>query len=76
MLFRDHGGAPRSLLEDFAGSAAIAREWKWRDRASVALDLEGEALGRVSDKVSVVRADVMDRAPLADGSFDVVQAGK
>lgn len=75
LLLRAHGGAPRRLLEDFAGSAAIAREWTRRGGTAVALDLDGEALGRASDEVSVVRADVMERAPFAEGSFDVVHAG-
>lgn len=75
LLLRAHGGAPRRLLEDFAGSAAIAREWTRRGGAAVALDLDGEALGRASDEVSAVRADVMERAPFAEGSFDVVHAG-
>ena len=75
LLLRAHGGAPRRLLEDFAGSAAIAREWTRRGGTAVALDLDGEALGRASDEVSAVRADAMERAPFAEGSFDVVHAG-
>jgi hypothetical protein len=76
LLRTAHGNAPRMLVEDFAGSAAIAREWVRSDATAraVAIDLDAEALefaGGV-ERLSLVRADA--RAG-CDARADVVHAG-
>lgn len=70
-----HGGSPRRLLEDFAGSAAIAREWTRRGGEALALDLDPEALRRSGVSVRTLMADAARPLALEDGTFDVVHAG-
>lgn len=51
-----HGGDPRVLGEDFAGTAALSCEWVKREgRRAVAVDLDARALGRHPDHPMVSR---------------------
>lgn len=75
LLAAAHGARPAALLEDFAGSAAIAREWTRRGRSAVALDLDTEALTRAGANVRCIVGDVRAEGLLAGRSFDVVHAG-
>lgn len=57
-----HGGRPRVLGEDFAGTAALSHEWAGADAeaGAVAVDLDAEALGRHGGHERIVKrvADV------------------
>lgn len=75
LLARAHGGAARTLLEDFCGSAAISREWVRRGGAAVALDADASALARAGEGIATVLADVRDSDALRGRSFDVIHAG-
>lgn len=75
LLRRAHGGAPNALLEDFAGSAAISREWARRGGRALALDSDAGALRRAGESVEVLLADVRDVSALGERRFDVVHAG-
>lgn len=68
MLRAIHGGDPRTLGEDFCGTAALSRAWidlLPRGRA-VAVDHDADPLARararagVGKRMKIVRADVMD----------------
>lgn len=65
-----HGKSPRTLREDFSGSAALARYWAQSDpRASaVAVDVDSEPLGLLGglDRVEAVRGDVLGCRRRAD----------
>lgn len=75
LLVAAHAGAPSLLLEDFAGSAALSREWTRRGGSAVALDLDAEALARAGEHARCVVGDVRAAQLLAGRSFDVVHAG-
>jgi hypothetical protein len=75
LLRRAHGASPRSLCEDFAGTAAIARAWAERIGPATAIDLDSEALARAGAGVATLLADVTDAARVAHAHADVVFAG-
>lgn len=77
LLRRAHGGAARSLTEDFAGSAAIARAWIARGGTASAIDLDREALerGGAHERLTLVCADVTDAAQVATIASDVIHVG-
>ncbi|MCK4873897.1 MAG: hypothetical protein KAS72_14345 [Phycisphaerales bacterium] len=57
-----HGGAPRILGEDFAGTGAVSKAWAAQDeeRRAVAVDHDEEPLRRATaERVAIHRADVM-----------------
>ncbi len=65
-----HGKSPRTLREDFSGSAALARYWAQSDpRASaLAVDIDPEPLSLLKnhDRVEAIRADVLKCRRSAD----------
>lgn len=79
MLIDAHGGDPRVLAEDFAGSAALSRAWAASapERRSIAVDLDAQALTRASgvQRVETLVADVRDARSVARARGDVVHAG-
>ncbi|MCY2961933.1 MAG: hypothetical protein NTY35_17385 [Planctomycetota bacterium] len=78
LLVSRHGGSPRILGEDFAGSAALSRCWVERvpGGRAIAVDLDGASLGHAPHPL--VEAHVLDaRSPTLArlGPCDVVHAG-
>jgi hypothetical protein len=76
LLERAHGGSPRSLGEDFAGSAALSREWVRRGARATAVDLDDEALERARgvERLETLVANATDAA-LRERRADIVHAG-
>lgn len=66
-----HGGSPRTLGEDFAGTAALSIEWARTGGEAVAVDLDAGALAKHPDAPGVrkIHADVRDIADPADVVF-------
>lgn len=68
-----HGARPRILGEDFAGTAALSREWvaSDADALAVAVDLDGAALERAAgvQRLSIVQADVREVTEPVDVIF-------
>lgn len=66
-----HGGSPRTLGEDFAGTAALSIEWARTGGEAVAVDLDAGALAKHPDAPGVrkVHADVRAVADPADVVF-------
>ncbi|USN99160.1 MAG: hypothetical protein H6810_00320 [Phycisphaeraceae bacterium] len=68
-----HGGEPRVLGEDFAGTAALSRLWADASPESraIAVDLDGDALGYHADHPRVAKreANVLEVSDPADVIF-------
>lgn len=77
LLRRAHGGAARTLAEDFAGSAAVSRAWVARGGRATAIDLDAGALERAAriEGLTTVCADVTERTPAVSSASDVVYVG-
>ncbi|MBL8860092.1 MAG: class I SAM-dependent methyltransferase [Planctomycetes bacterium] len=77
-LERLHGGTPRSLREDFCGTAAIARAWAARSprHTAEAVDCDPQVLERAgsAERVERLIGDVRT-APVRAASVDVVFVG-
>ncbi|HZW10751.1 MAG TPA: class I SAM-dependent methyltransferase [Phycisphaerales bacterium] len=79
MLRAIHGGDPRLLGEDFAGSAALSYVWaeSAAERFATAVDLDASALMRRPDHPRVARivGDVRTAADPAERACDVLFVG-
>ena len=79
MLRAMHGGTPRTLAEDFAGTAALS--YLWADAAegnrAIAVDLDGSALMRrpPHDRVTRILGDVRTATTAAEHACDVLFVG-
>ncbi|MEM7622243.1 MAG: hypothetical protein AAF235_03475 [Planctomycetota bacterium] len=79
MLRAVHGGSPRTLAEDFAGTAAVSHLWAELDasRHAIATDTDAETLARRPDHPRVTKhaTDVMAITDPADivfvGNFSI-----
>ncbi len=73
MLRAIHGGDPKVLGEDFAGTAALSRHWVANvpGASAIAVDLDKDELGRVSESpgLRTVVGDVRDVHDAADCLF-------
>lgn len=74
-----HGGSPRVLHEDFAGTAAIAREWlaKVESSQAVAIDWDAKTLARaaLTRGLKCVQADLRRELHNLGCAADIVFAG-
>jgi len=74
-----HGGEPRILGEDFAGTAAVSREWVARlaGAHAIAVDIDRDVLSRAGqhDRLRTVVADVREPTSEALAPADVIFAG-
>lgn len=81
-----HGGRPRRLGEDFAGTAAVSRAWVARidEARAVAVDLDADTIARgramavaadVEAAIEFVAADVRDPGGVAAEPVDVIYVG-
>jgi len=78
LLHALHGGEPRVLAEDFAGSAALSRAWVARgsDRHAFAVDLDAAALARAAHpRIAAHVLDVRSPEIRSFGPCDIVHAG-
>jgi SAM-dependent methyltransferase len=72
-----HGANPRSLREDFSGTAAVSREWiATPDSDALSVDIDDEVLRLASQKCPRLRVRLDDAVQAADADpADVVFAG-
>lgn len=76
LLLHEHGGDPRTLAEDFAGSAALARAWaaSAATRTALAIDLDAQALAHAAG-VERVQGLVADVRAVRHEPVDAIHAG-
>lgn len=68
-----HGGTPRVLGEDFAGTAAVSRRWieTVPEGKAIAVDLDGESLAQAGEhpRLTTMQSDVREVASPVDCLF-------